>query len=116
MDACIPYAQVLALRSRSYAPTCNKPHPEKANTCQSHLPILHDEQQNQARTCMSRTTRAASSTERAKQEMQSRVLQAGTTPEVVTRPTVGLTPTHPLNCAGMRPARVNEGVIRGMVQ
>ena len=49
-------------------------------------------------------TVAASLTLVAKQVRQSREAQAGTTPVVLTLPTVAFNPTHPLKPAGMRPA------------
>ena len=39
----------------------------------------------------------------ANTEMQSRLRQAGTTPELLTRPGVGLSPTRLLKPAGTRP-------------
>jgi len=52
---------------------------------------------------MRRATTAPSSTQREKMEMQSRALQAGTTPVVEKRPTVGLMPTQPQKCPGTLP-------------
>ena len=52
---------------------------------------------------MMRTTTAASGTQRAKTDTQSSERQAGTTPSVDVRPTVGLMPTQPQKCAGTRP-------------
>ncbi len=49
-------------------------------------------------------TVAASLTLVAKQVRQSREAHAGTTPVVLTLPTVPFSPTHPLKPAGMRPA------------
>ncbi len=49
-------------------------------------------------------TVAASLTLVAKQVRQSREAQAGTTPVVLTLPTVAFNPTHPLKPAGIRPA------------
>ena len=46
---------------------------------------------------------AASATEFAITETQSSDRHAGTTPRVLTRPTLGLRPTTPFNAAGTRP-------------
>src|SRR5665213_1869199 len=48
-------------------------------------------------------TRSASSTVPAKIETQSRLRQAGVTPDVLSQPRVGLRPTMLLNAAGTRP-------------
>ena len=58
-------------------------------------------------TCMIWTTVAASLTLVAKHVRQSKEAQAGTTPVVLTRPTVAFSPTQPLNPAGMRPVHIN---------
>ena len=50
-----------------------------------------------------RVTAAPSATLCASTVTQSSDLQAGTTPAVLSRPTVGLTPTQRLNAAGTRP-------------
>lgn len=55
-------------------------------------------------TCMICMTVAASLTFEAKQVRQSKEAHAGTTPVVLTLPTVAFSPTHPLKPAGMRPA------------
>lgn len=59
-------------------------------------------------TCMSLIILAPSSTVRAKQEIQSSDLQAGTTPCEETFRTVGLIPTQPFSMAGTLPVNARR--------
>ena len=61
-------------------------------------------------------TEAASLTVVAKQVRQSREAHAGTTPVVLTLPTVAFSPTQPFSPAGIRPEEEEEGEIVNKLQ
>ena len=67
------------------------------------------------RACIRRATSAPSSTQRAKTEGQSRLRQAGTTPVVEKRPTVGLMPTQPQKCPGTLPGTCRCRALRWLL-
>lgn len=70
---------------------------------------------HEMRACIRRATSAPSSTQRAKTEGQSRLRQAGTTPVVEKRPTVGLMPTQPQKCPGTLPGTCRHHALRWLL-